>query len=184
MSVQALITTTDAITQLNLPSDYTDTELQTYVDASVQVVERHRGSIVSRDRSDTFDGGGKPVLALRYPPVLAVVSVLEDGVTLDPADTVLDAMTGMLWRVTRSFSGLNPQNVTVAYTAGRADVEADWKLAALIILQDLWATRRGSSGPIFGGGSSATDDAALIRANYRLPRRAIELLGMALPGLA
>lgn len=184
MSVQALITTSDALTQLNLPSDYSDDELQTYIDASTQVVERHRGSIVSRDRSDIFDGGGNSTLALRYPPVLVIAQVVEDGVVLGTDDVVLNPLTGMLFRVNGVFSGLSPQNVTVNYTAGCTDVEADWKLAALIILQDLWATRRGSSGPVFGGGSAPADDAALVRANYRLPRRAIELLGLALPGIA
>lgn len=183
MAVTELISSADAIAQLNLPSDYADTgELGTYIDASTAVVEKAKGAIVGRTVVQTFDGGGSQLL-LAIRPVESVTSVVVDGVALDPSSYVVNGTTGLLTMLSTPTS-TGVQNVVVTTQVGRSDAPPDWKLAALIVLQDLWATQRGAAGAIVAGGSGPGEDAALIRANYRLPRRAMELLGLSIPGIA
>lgn len=182
MPVSELFSDQEALAQLNLPVNFTDDSLATYIGASTRAVERHVGAIVSKDLVETYDGGG-PAIVLRSRPVLAVTSVTDAGTVLDPSQYKVYADAGILARVVGNFDGSSPLSVTVAYTVGRDVVEDDWKLAGLIILQDLWATKRASAGPVPGGASGGGDE-ALVRANYRLPRRALELLGAAVPGIA
>ena len=184
MAVTALITTTDAINQLDLPTGYSDALLPAYIDAATGAVERVKGSIVSKAVVESYDGGRNGI-ALSHAPVLVLTSVTEAGTLLSAADYTLYPDAGILYRNSGVWAWSTALSVTVSYTAGRTAVDPLWKLAALIVLQDLWATRLagGPAGPVRPAGAYAERD-ALTRANYRLPRRAMELLGMALPGIA
>jgi hypothetical protein len=59
-------------------------------------------------------------------------------------------------------------------------IQANVRLASKIIIQHLWETQRGTMGVQLGGDS----DNYVAGRGFAIPRRAIELLGPQLPGVA
>lgn len=86
----------------------------------------------------TLDGPGGRDLFLPTRKITAVESVVEDGVTLDPADYVLSANTpGMLHRKngrwTTAYAG-----ITVTIDHGYTEVEAaDWRRAVMLMVDQM-----------------------------------------------
>lgn len=162
-----------------------DEDLREVIEAATHVIEGYVGAVARRTVTQTVSGCGSAIV-LNTIPVLSVTEVVEDGATLDPDAYSLNVSTGLLTKMqgTRSFrfaSGVN--NVTVTYVVGRTLIPANFTLAAKLIVQHLWETRRGSSGsPRFGGSTTSSRyggvDDVLIEAGqvYAIPRRAIELL--------
>lgn len=160
-----------------------DDDLMGFIRAATGVVEQYVGSVVRRTWVETFDGGGHSRLLLAHPPALSVTSVVEDGATLAAADYKLHPASGVLTRVAGSWDlpwrpGI--QNVVVTYAAGRTAVEASWRLAALIIVKHMWETQRAAApGPLTQGNEDFDP-----RYTYSIPRRALELLGEPVGGIA
>lgn len=143
-----------------------------YIPAVTDLVEDIVGPVVERAVTVTVNGGGRAI-ALDSLPVASVTSVTEGGTLLTGTDYVLDAGAGLLYRgsatATRKWAtGLN--GVVIVYRAGRAAdtaaVPAAIKLAARIILANMWQNDRNGNRPDLSGavdnGMSQTPSGALI----------------------
>jgi hypothetical protein len=177
----ALITLDQAKRQLDIASSDTsrDDELQLWVDATTSAVEKARGEVVDQRRvTDELPVNGGRVI-LTAVPVTALVSVtsVADGTTWDTSALHVTPATGELTVMSgRSLSG----GVVVVYNAGYPSPPANYVVAALIILQHLWETRRGAQSIPMGG----DNEMYVPQLGYAVPRRAVELLGLSLPGVA
>ncbi|SEG44866.1 hypothetical protein SAMN04489712_105275 [Thermomonospora echinospora] len=189
MGALDIISTTDAKAQLNMSDSTSDTELAGYVSAASRVVEKYVGAVIHRTVTDTFDGGRSQLL-LSTLPVVSITSVTDTGTALAADGYTVDLRAGVLTRLV----GTSPtpfeagyQSVQVVYTAGQAaDIAAvaadlaDYRLAALIIVQHLWETQRPAARGPFDQGADDYDP----RYSYSIPRRALELLGEPVGGIA
>lgn len=180
----AIVTLRAGKKQLNIDEDDTrdDLEIQLYIDALVQPMERELGRVVEqRTFVDEYDfPAGTTSFLLRQVPAVSLTSIAAvDGSTTWSADPTAMHLSGESGRVTvlsgSPLSGL----VAVTYVAGPATVAANVQLAGLIVLQHLWETQRGRMGTVPGGGGEF-----MVPAGYALPNRACELLGIQLPGIA
>lgn len=173
-----LLTLVDAKLQLNIDAADTslDTELQAYVDAAVSVVERHVGEAVDvRAFTEQRVGGVRWSLVLSWPPVVSLTSVTS----LDGTRTwdVTDLHVGSAG-VARVLSG-DPfdGDLEVVYQAGYSTPPANYNLAGRIIVQHLWQTQRGGTGPRVGGLDDSFQNAVGGGRGYAIPNAAVELLG-------
>jgi uncharacterized phiE125 gp8 family phage protein len=180
-----VITLAEAKEQLNITSTADDAELAGFISGVSEAVEDYAGAVVQRTVTETFDGGRSTVLLTRT-PVASVTSVTDNGTVLDASGYEV-SKSGVLTRV--AGQGTLPflpgtQSVEVVYVAGVAasTAAAPWrvKLAAKIILQHLWETQRPAASGLFSQGSDDYDP----RYSYSLPRRALELLGEPVGGIA
>jgi hypothetical protein len=159
-------------------SSASDEELQLWVDASITAVEKARGEAVDvREFVDELPVAGGSV-TLAHIPVVSLTSVVGAGTAAswDVADLRVSPSGVVVATSGPALSG----TVVVAYTAGQADPPANYAIAGLIILQHLWEARRGTMGPRRGG----DDEVYVPQLGYAVPRRATELLGLSLPGVA
>ena len=171
----------EAKKQLNIDPDDTDDdeEIAGFIRALTEPVERIAGSLVRRPVTETHQGGY--MLALNRTPVLSVTSALAirtGGVDQNIDDLSVDAATGIVQRLDGAWM-CGP--LTITYVPGRAEMPAHVSLAAKLILQHMWETQRGQMGGARAGGSDEVYDP---RFGYSIPRRAQELLGEQLSGIA
>ncbi len=176
-----MITLAESKAQLNIASDDTshDTELSSYIDAVIAVVERQTGQVVDeRSVVEQHEGRGRRVLLLHSIPVIEVESVqsVDGSRTWDVAELELNPATGRLVSTGPVFDGL----LEVTVQAGHEQVPPNYTVAALIILQHLWRTQRGPSTAAFGASGSIPEGGM----GFAIPRRASELLGSMTPGVA
>lgn len=178
-----LITLAQAKTQLDIGADNTsrDDELQLWIDATTEAVETAKGAIVDqRSFTEEIDcGAGTLGVLLSNVPVASLTSVqsADGSQTWDTANLHVNTATGAV----TVLSG--PQlrgKVVFVYPAGPDTPRASHRVAGLIILQHLWETRRGAMGVPRGG----DDEVYVPQLGYAIPRRAAELLGLTLPGIA
>lgn len=156
MTVTAIVTlAADVLPHLNMTSVPTDggLELQGFIAAATTVIEDIVGHVVSVTFDEFYDGGNTSI-NLRALPVLSIASITEiigiTGYTITPQPVgfavdnygyTLDVpRTG---RVTRRSAGSVPYpwyqnvgNIEVVYTAGRASVPANIRLATLELIRD------------------------------------------------
>jgi uncharacterized phiE125 gp8 family phage protein len=186
MAATDVVTLAEAKAQLNITDSSADTELPVFIEAATAAVEDYVGAVVARQVTEVRDGG-RAVLLLKHVPVLSVTSVTEDGTVLDASAYQVDTDAGALTRVSGSAAvpflpGVG--NVQITYQAGRvattADVPGRYKMAALIIVQHLWETQRPAAAGPFSQGADDYDP----RYSYSIPRRALELLGEPVGGIA
>jgi hypothetical protein len=173
----ALLTLDEAKRQLDIETGADDLELQVYVDALTDVVERYIGPVVFREVTETIEGRGC-TMCLSSIPVTALVSVtpLGSGSALDVNRLDLDPATGIVRYLNGSFSGARWR---VVYSAGRvaadAPVPPTIKLASAILLQHLWRTQFGSA-----RGQGGSDDYSVSEPipgfGYAVPNRVLQLL--------
>ncbi|MDN3356080.1 hypothetical protein [Actinomadura sp. DC4] len=177
----ALVSLADAKEQLNITGGSDDAELMRVLQSVTAPVERIVGSVVRRSWTETVDGG-HPKIALQHFPVLSITQVAESGSVLAQSAYMVNLDAGVLTRVsggaaTRWRPGAS--NIAVTYDAGRVITGANVRQAVLVILQHLWDTQRG------GFNTSPRDsDTYDPRFGYSIPRRALELLGEPIPGIA
>lgn len=178
----ALVTLDEAKRQLGMRLEPSpdDVELQLYVDALPNVIEGYVGVVEQRQVTDVLPGSGggysrRQALALLHPPVVSVTSLTGDGYVY-PTDTL--TVNGLAGIVIRSDGGTFPdETFTVTYTAGRAEVPPNIKLAALMLLQHLWRTQRPArSGALAGGGDDYSVQNPIPGFGYAVPNRVLELL--------
>jgi hypothetical protein len=171
--------------QLNMAAADTsdDDELRGFIGATTGVVEREVGQIVAR-RSFTerrLVPCATSQLMLGRVPAIALTSVIRIDVaqTWSVSSSVLDLDpdTGL---ITVLSGALLQGYLRVTYDAGMAVVPEEYQLGALIILQHLWETQRGTMGVQLGGDG----ETFMPGRGYAIPHRASELLGLSLPGIA
>ncbi|MEU2924207.1 head-tail connector protein [Streptomyces sp. NPDC007251] len=180
-----IVTLDDAKAQLNITASDTseDVELQGYIDAATAAVETQLGQAVDQRTvvdQFTFPTGVTSFL-LRTTPVLSMLSLatLDGSQSWTPTAPTMyvDSASGLV----TVLSGPPVKGTVVAtYQAGYTAVPANVRLAALIIVQHLWETQRGTMGVQLGGDT----DTYVAGRGFAIPRRAIELLGPQLPGVA
>lgn len=180
----AILTLADAKAQLNIPTSDTseDVELQGFVDAATAAVETQLGKVVDpRTIVDQLDyAGAAQSFLLRSVPVISLTSLVSlDGMqtwNVSPSVMRVDAASGLV----TILSGPPVTGSTLAtYQAGETAVRANVRLAAKIIVQHLWETQRGAMGVQLGDTETYS-----VGRGFAIPRRAIELLGSQLPGVA
>lgn len=176
-----IVSLSDAKAQLNVAATYTDDdeELRRYIGAVTGVVEREVGRVVARrsiTERQSLDVAATQVLLSNVPVIsLTSVATVDGATTWAVSDLDVDGDSGLATVLAGEPLG---GDVEVTYDAGMAIVPENYQLAALIILQHLWETQRGKSGPVPGGGD------LVVPAGYAVPNRARELLGIPLPGVA
>lgn len=179
-SPQQLLSLADARRQLGLSSTSSDDELRGWIESVTEGVEALCGPVVTRSFSERHDipPSGYPALVLYRTPALELTSVEAirtggTGYAVDELD--LDGPTGI---VTRRDGGSLRGPLRVTYTAGRMDVPASIRAAAMIILQHLWRTKYGSSRgvPAVGGGDDFAVTEPSAGFGYAIPNRALQLL--------
>lgn len=178
-----LISLEDAKAQLGITSTTFDEELRIYVEAATGVVERHRGEVIAqRAVVEQLElASTRRLISLSSRPVIALTSVRTTwtGYTWDVATLKVDQQLGVV------SAELGPWfwgHLEIGYTAGYSVVPAAWTLAARIVVEHLWQTRRGSAGgPRVGG---MDDTMAVPGMGFSIPNRALELLGAPTPGVA
>lgn len=190
-----VVTLAEAKAALNIQSSDTtqDTELASYVTAVSRRLDELCGAIVKRTiTAEEYPGGGA-VVYLRWAPVSAtatttITSVSEyssgsaQALTAETLaastgyDYSFDAVTGRLSRRSSwTDSTFATQKVVVTYSAGRyattAAVDPKFKVAATIMLAQLWRREQGVGGsatfPIAAGGGIPT---------FSVPNAVLELL--------
>lgn len=152
-----------------------DEDLRTYVRAVTLIVEDLAGPMLKvTGKQWTSDGGGPVVLPSA---VTSVTSVTESGVALVAnTDYTVNLRAGTLWRGTAASPSDfkdGTQNVVVTYTVGNAVIPANVRLAARLILRQLWIADQQGRPPAAGGAGS---DTVTTPSGYAIPQRAFELL--------
>lgn len=163
--------------QLNITGTDDDEEIAGMVRAVTAVCERYVGALARTTYAETHNGGYR--IVLDHAPVLSVTSVvaiLDGGTNQSVADLDVDGPTGIIRRLDGAYM-CGPLRFT--YVAGRTEVLPHVRLAGLIILQHLWETQRGNVAPRFG-----VEEPWDPRRGFAIPRRALELLGDQIPGIA
>jgi hypothetical protein len=189
--VTDILTLDEARTHLGQVATERDDDIAgTYIPAVTAVVEDVVGPVVARSLTHTADGGEAGVL-LPVRPV-SVESVVENGATLTAEDYMVSLSSGIVWRGTGTSSTAwyaARGAVVVTYTAGAyADVyavPAHIKLAARLILAQLWQSDQQAYRPEFGGPDTSMETTP---SGFAIPRRAMALLnsgaGDRMPGFA
>lgn len=185
MAATDVVTLAEAKLQLNMTDSASDAELGVFISAASEAIEDYVGAVVQRPVTERFDGGAEQVLLSKI-PVASVTSVTDSGTVLDPSAYKV-SVNGVLSRVSgrRRYRFVpGTQSLTVVYVAGKvadtASVAQRVKMAGLLIVQHLWETQRpAAQGPF----SQASDDFD-PRYSYSIPRRALELLGEPVGGIA
>lgn len=171
----------DAKEFLNLATDASDVELQTFIDAAEAVIEERVGALQPKDRTDRVPGGGT-ALALFSTPAVSLTSVTEvGGSALTVGDLSLNGRAGVV-RFTHggTFTG---REYDVVYSAGRETCPPDLLMAVKFLVKHMWESQRGAA----SAGSPFEDQqlASTPGAGYLIPYRVLELIAPHLqPGLA
>jgi hypothetical protein len=180
------IVTLDAVkAQLNIPASDTsqDIELLTYMDAATGAAEIARGEVLEQRTvvDEVRFSGSVTSWLLESVPVVSLTSIAAvDGSqtwSVDPSAMHVEARSG---RVTVLSGPPLTGLVAISYLAGYVSLPTKFRLAALIIIQHLWETQRGTMGVQLGGDAETYTPGR----GFAIPRRALELLGLSLPGVA
>jgi uncharacterized phiE125 gp8 family phage protein len=179
----SIVSLAEARAHLNMRADETsdDDELRGFIAAATRAVERALGrAVVRRTITDRFDLSAPTTqVLLRTVPVQSITSVVSaDGATTwNVADQRVDSQSGYVTVVSGAqLTG----SVDITYQVGMAVIPNDYRLAGKIIIGHLWETQRGTMGVQLGD----NDEAYVPGRSYAVPRRALELLDAALPGVA
>lgn len=151
-----------------------------YIPATTAVVEDVVGPVMTKTGLTATRDGGRSYVLLPS-STTAVTQVTERGTVLVAnVDYTVNLASGIVTRgsVAQPYIFLpGQQNVVVTYNAGTAattaDVAANVKLAARIILAHLWQADQQGYRPTFG---AADTDLVPTPGGYAIPRRAAELL--------
>jgi hypothetical protein len=178
----SLINSAQAKAQLEIDEANTsfDAELQLYIDATVDLVERFVGPVEPRTVVETVRGGR--MLVLSTVPVISLTS-LEDPhglLTMNVADSFVNPDSGLVREKLAQIGYADPTIAT--YVAGRSAwigdaTPASIRLAALITLDHLWGTQRANASGSAGLGDEYTDQREMAPGfGFAMPNRALALL--------
>lgn len=167
--------------QLNIPSSYTgdDEEIEGYIDGITPVVEQYTGEIMeSREVVEEVELQRASRFMLHWAPVESLISVRSvNGVAVEVDSLHVSTETGL---VSVIGGGKLTGIFTVTYQAGHDEAPANYKRGALIILQHVWETQRGTNATLLGG-VVGTEEGYDPRWSYSIPRKALEWLGSPMP---
>lgn len=177
-----LMSLAEAKQHLNIASTAHDEELRGFIEACTEVVEELAGETIARRtivEARTFDHFTTR-LALHSVPVISLTAVsdLNGSQTWQVTGFHVDGATGIV----TVLNGGTPLHglVQLTYLAGYQVVPAKYTRAALIVLQDLWTTQRGSRGaPRYAGQGDPAD-----MMSPSVWRQVRELVGDPIPGIA
>lgn len=170
---------------LNKTDNTDDTELETYLGASIKAVSDRCGPLSSTAFTERVRANCGSFVVTQW-PIINISAITEpDGTAVDITAIDLDNNAGIVH--------LNyihgPHDVT--YTAGYAPCPDDLELATYIIGKHLWETQRGTTGgrgQYMGGGDplpTGNDAATIVVRGFAFPQRAMELMDAnRKPGLA
>ncbi|MET9086162.1 phage head-tail connector protein [Streptomyces sp. NPDC004237] len=181
----SIVTLADTKAHLNIPADNTDddVELQGFIDAATEPVEEQLGTVVvPRLITNQHDfGTGTTAFLLRQVPVISLTSIISlDGSQSWTVTSPAMHVDGPSGSVTVLSGPPLTGMALVTHQAGLTVIGANVRLAAKIIIQHLWETQRGVMGVRLGGDG----ETYVSGRGFAIPRRAIELLGEQLPGIA
>lgn len=184
--------------QLKITSTTDDETIRRYIESATNAVERIRGEVAVKRtfteehrfpewyrgigvvnpamNTGTFPRQG---MALQNFPVVSLQSVARvDGtMTWDTTLLHVEQASGV---VSVMFGPIFVGQISVTYTAGYQVIPSEFTLAASIIVEHLWQTRRpGRSGPAMPG----IETTMVPGIGYAVPNQAVELLGMGIPGI-
>lgn len=175
----ALLSLAEAKDQLNITGDANDAVLEAYIAGVTTAIEAHVGPVEARTVRETHETPtyGARVLVLTQSPVISLTSVtpvLTAGTEYAVSSLALDSTTGAVQRLD---GGRLYGPLSVLYIAGRSEVPPTINLAARLMLQHLWRTRRGSArGPVIAGGDDYDVNEPVAGWGYAIPNRVLELL--------
>jgi hypothetical protein len=175
----SIITLDEARQALNYdPDDISDdAELQLYVDAITGVVEDYKAETIEPTFvTEELELPGLRKFYLSTGPVISLSAITAlDAWSFVPDVSTLH-VTKETGRVRVGPSGFPPRGfVAITYQAGYSPIPLRYKRGALVILQHVWETQRGTSltatlgivGPEERGATST----------FSIPRKALEWLG-------
>lgn len=174
-----VLTLPEVKTHLNLTSTRHDDELTEFIGRAEAAVSQRVGPLESTEVTERVDGRGTS-LVLSQAPALSLTSVAPaGGEPLDTSGLRLDRAAGTVEH--DGGGGWFPAaRYDVTYTAGRATVPADLRLATLELLRHLWATQRGnaptSAGALPNAGETEVLSPAETGAAFSYPWRVEQLL--------
>jgi hypothetical protein len=175
-----LISLAAAKKQLNITDASADDELRLYVESATYVVEDLTGEVAVRRTITETNEIAAGTLVLKRSPVVSLTSLASiDGLRTWDVSQLHPSQAGVVH--IRPWLGRWERHVTATYVAGPAVIAANVQLAASIIIEHLWQTKRGSRGAALPGG---LEDTMMPRGlGFAVPNRAIELLGLGMPGV-
>jgi len=190
ITASSLISLADARRGLRLfgVNTVTDEDLRELIADATPIMEDLVGSILSRPRSETYDGGRAQIVLL-HSPLISVTSVVEsygstyertltlqnrfDGSPVSAYGFDFDAETGLLTRLVSGVVAAFPQgrrNIQVTYISGRVAVSGNVLRATRLLIRSLWQLeQRAPMGP----GVSA-EPVTYIR-GFAVPNAVIEM---------
>lgn len=182
-----ILTIADARTACRIPSADTSNDADltgTYIPAVTIVVEDMAGPVMTQTGLTWTVDGGRTFVNLPT-KVTAVTSVTETGTALVAGvDYTVNLRAGIVTRGSTQQPYIflpGQQNIVVTYNAGYAaastNVLAHHKLAARIILRQMWQADQQGTGAgrqINGAGNDL--DTVSTPSGFLIPRRAFELL--------
>lgn len=174
-----LLSLDDACKAIGLPAADTTQDadlLATYIPAVTPLVEDLTGPIVAGTGLSWSVDGGRTFILLPS-AVSAVTAVTESGVALvSNVDYTVNLPAGIVVRgsVQQPYIFLPGQgNIVVTYNTGLATIPANVRLAARIILRQLWQADQQGYRPNFG---APDNDTVSTPSGFAVPKRAWELL--------
>lgn len=201
-----VLTLAEAKNALSIDPDYAehDVPLAAYITAVSRAFDERFGPVVRRAVTDKL-GGGHPTLFLTQRPVASVTSVdeydvgthfslTEEVAASNPTPThgwIADLPKGIVFRRTGGGTACFPggiKNVTVIYSAGRYvstdTVDARFKVAAQIMLAQIWRRETGAGTRTFG--DFAVPDAFISPAvpTFAIPNAVLQMLADEVQGPA
>lgn len=154
----------------NITSAGSDRELLDFIGTAEQMIEAHIGPVVPRTVSAErlTIRPGATMAWLAYAPVLEVITVVENGITLEPADYLVWLDTGQADRLSGgTWCG---REALFTYRAGRNPIPAAIRWAAKELTVHLWRSTQAQRG------GRARGEQAESAAGYALPNRVREAL--------
>lgn len=183
-----IISLDDAKAHLRVTQSSNDEELRLFITSTTALIEHEVGAVVPKTHSQIVNSA--ETIVLDWSPVVALTSVVptfipDGGLNFGIPSYVLDGPPGILRQQPFSFSpwgfdyGPVPQmapwqprglRLTVTYVAGRNPIPPALQLAARIILEGLWESRR------LAGPKPASGDEEMPYGREVIPSRAVELM--------
>lgn len=169
----SLLSLADAKAHLNITSTTHDDDLREYLEAATAIVEDHVGPIVKRTYTRRISGHRRHI-PLPHTQVTAItaLTLVSDGTSpYNLSDLSVNATTGVV--TFKNYGWFPYGDMDITYTVGRSFVNANWTLAAKIILKHNWETQLGNLPSIQGD-----NPGYVVSGNgYLVPFRALSLLG-------
>lgn len=167
----------DVKRQLNTTGIADDVDITAYILAAETVIERHTGRTPSpADFTDQLTLHNlSDTIRVTHRPLISVTSVTVEGVEIDLSGIRIRPV-GLI-RLPSRVRGW----VDVVYSAGEAVVPKNWVLAGSIIVQHLWASRRGNMQSTNDPLGDSLMDRNVSGPHFAIPNKALELLGSPSP---